>query len=204
MFFHNLTTTKQDFHVYFAENRTMEFIRILLICLCVNALAIKTNAQFSAGLDLAFPVGDFTNMASTGFGVSVRYDAAIKEKLFWTASAGFLSFAGKTYTVNNVSIPFDNTTNIPVSGGVKYYFTEASSGLYGAADLSINFLSTWVYSYNNGNGNGYLLASESETKFGINPGIGYRLTKFDFSARYNAVGDFSHFGLRVAYIFGGK
>jgi len=179
-------------------------IRICLVLLAGLVGTLDSRAQFSAGLDLGFPTGDFKNMASTGIGGSIRYDANLGDKLTLTASIGFISFAGKTYNINNVSIPFDNTTNVPVSGGIKYYFSGDSKGLYGAVDVSMNFLSTWVYTINSGNGNGYNLASDSRTEFGINPGIGYRISAFDFSARYNAVGDFSYFGIRAAYVFGGK
>ncbi len=182
----------------------MKTIRLLFV-MAVGAFASHSSlAQFSAGLDLALPMGNFSDIASTGFGGSVRYDATISDKLGWSASIGYLSFSGKTYNVGNVSIPFGTTSNIPVSGGVKYYFSEAGNGFYGAVDLSANFLSTYVYTYNSGNGGGYNLSSVSQTNFGINPGIGYRLSNLDFSARYNAVGDFSYLGIRAAYVFGGK
>jgi hypothetical protein len=179
----------------------MKTFRLVLV-MAVSAFASHQSfAQFSAGLDLGFPMGNFSDIATTAFGGSVRYDATISDKLSWTASAGFLSFSGKTYNIGNVSIPFGNTSNIPLSGGIKYFFSEANSGFYGGLDLSLNFLSTYVYSINSGSGGGYNSASDSQTKFGFNPGIGYRLTNWDFSGRYNAVGDFSYFGIMVAYVF---
>ncbi len=182
----------------------MKKIKLFFLLAFFCLLAHGTYAQFSAGLDLGLPMGNFSDIASTGFGGSVRYDGVISDKLGWTAAAGYLSFSGKNYTIGNVSIPFGTTSNIPVSGGVKYYFSEANNGFYGGVDLSINFLSTYVYTYNSGNGGGYNLQSESQSKFGVNPGIGYRLPNWDFAARYNAVGDFSYLGLRVAYVFASK
>lgn len=174
-------------------------------CLLLMLTGIGTaSAQFSVGAELGLPSGNFSYMASTGFGVSGRYEANISNNLNWTASAGYLSFAGKDYDFGGGSIPFGNTTNFNLAGGVKYYFQEANSGFYGAADISANFLSAWGYSYNSGNGGGYNLASQSTTVIGINPGIGYRLPNWDFAARYNSLGDFSYIGLRVAYVFGGK
>jgi len=172
----------------------------------IAALFISFNsfAQFSAGLDLGLPVGNFSNIASTGFGLSARYEAPITGQLNWTASAGFLSFSGKTYNIVNVSIPFGNTTTIPLTGGVKYYFMEANKGFYGAADVTVNFISTYVYTYNSGNGGGYNTSSDSKTVIGISPGVGYRLPNFDFSFRYNSAGDYSYLGIRAAYVFGGK
>lgn len=170
----------------------------------ILATGFSASAQFSAGLESGFPMGNFSDIASTGFGASVRYEKTIKNQLRWTASAGYLSFSGKTFTSGNVSIPFDNTTNIPFAGGIKYYFSEPGKGFYGGLDLSLNLLSTYVYTINSGNGGGYTLISQSENKFGINPGIGYRLPHWDFAARYNAVGDFSYFGIRAAYVFASK
>lgn len=178
---------------------------VLFLVVAVTLFAgTKSMAQFSAGLDIGLPMGSFSDIASTGFGGSVRYDATISDKLGWTASAGYSSFAGKTFNFGNVSIPFGNTTNIPLAGGLKYYFSEAGSGFYGGLDLSLNFLSTYVYTFNSGNGGGYNSSNVSDTKFGVNPAVGYRLPNWDFSARYNAVGDFSYLGIRAAYVFAQK
>jgi hypothetical protein len=182
----------------------MKSARILLTCIFALFVSSSVFAQFSAGLDLAFPMGDFSNMASTGFGASLRYDASISDKLGWTASFGYESYSGKTYTVNNVAIPFGNTTNIPIAGGIKYYFQEAGNGFYGGLDISVNLLNTWQYSFNSGSGGGYNLTEANNTVVGFNPGIGYRLPNLDFALRYNSRGDFSSLGIRAAYVFGGK
>jgi len=158
--------------------------RFLFSVLFVFALT-PAFSQFSAGLNLGFPSGDWSSYWSTGFGVDVRYEAPIQDKLNWTASAGFLSFSGKSsngFTTSSI-------TAIPVVGGVKYYFQESNSGIYGGLDVGLFFWS--------GNGN-------SENRFVFAPGVGYRLPKFDFSFRYNAMSDFNLVGLRAAYIFPGK
>lgn len=157
-------------------------------------------SQFSAGLDLALPNGSWSDGWGTGFGLSLRYEKEIQDKLNWTASAGFVSFSGKSYTtivgVNpNTFQPiygkkdFSSVTVIPITGGIKYYFQESNKGFYGAADI------------------GFFIASgggSSNTKFGFSPGVGYRLEKFDFSFRFNAVSDVNYLGLRAAYIIPGK
>jgi len=142
-------------------------------------------SQFSAGLNLGLPSGNWSNYEGAGFGVDVRYEAPIQDKLNWTASVGFLSFSGKNYQGFSAS----GITAVPILGGVKYYFQKSNAGFYGAADIGFVILS--------GSGN-------SENRFAFSPGIGYRLEKFDFSFRYNAVSDFNYIGLRAAYIFPGK
>jgi hypothetical protein len=173
--------------------------KFLLTVLFAFALA-PAFSQFSAGLDIGLPNGSWSDGWGAGFGVSARYEKEIQDKLNWTASAGFVSFSGKSYTTvvgyNPATFQpiygtqkFSSVTVIPVTGGVKYYFQESNAGFYGAADL------------------GFFIASgggTSSTKFGFSPGVGYRLEKFDFTFRFNAVSDVNYLGLRAAYIFPGK
>jgi hypothetical protein len=159
---------------------TKEISKFLFSALFVFAMT-PAFSQFSAGLDLAFPNGGWSNAWGTGFGISGRYEAAIQPKLNWTASIGFLSFSGKNGNTNTAA------TIVPLIGGVKYYFQKSNAGVYGAADMGLFFP--------NHGGN---------TKFGFSPGLGYRLPKFDFAFRYNLVTDLSYWNLRVAYIFPGK
>ena len=157
-------------------------------------------AQFSAGVELGIPIGNFSNVAGAGFGISGRYEASIKDKLNWTASAGFLSFSGKAFLGGT----FGNVSMIPFAGGIKYYFNEANDGFYGTADLGLSFINYSVAYPNSGSGNGVTFASASTTRLGFGPGVGYRMGNWDFTGRFNLLTDFNYFGLRAAYIFGGK
>jgi len=162
--------------------------RVLLV-VCALFAFTAAKAQFSAGLNLAFPTGSWSNGYSTGFGLDGRYEASIQKQLNWTASLGYTSFSGKTisgFTLTSIHV-------IPLTGGIKYYFQESNKGFYGAADIGLYF-----YSASFGG------ATSSTTRFGFAPGIGYRLEKLDFSFRYNSAGDLSYAGLRAAYIFPGK
>src|SRR6478609_2015037 len=171
--------------------------------------AAPSFAQFSAGLDVGLPVGNFSDYSTVGIGASGRYEAAIEsvDKLSWTASAGFTTFFGKKvsvptgYVTDSNGYPvFDPNTGlpkikyteegggtatlIPITGGVKYYFTESGSGFYGAADM------------------GFVIGTNGfGTKFNFAPGLGYRVEKFDFSLRFNAISDANFFGLRAGYVF---
>ena len=157
-------------------------------------------AQFSVGAELGLPISNFSNQASPGFGASVRYEASLLDNLNWTGSAGFVSFAGKAY----LGGAFGNVSVIPLVGGLKYYFGEANNGLYAAADLGLNIIHYSVAYPNQGNGLGVTFASASATRFGFAPGVGYRLGHWDFTGRFNLMPDFTYFGLRAAYVFGGK
>jgi len=155
-------------------------------------------SQFTGGLDLAISTGNWSNSWGPGFGVSARYEAPIHHKLNWTASVGFLSFSGKTtstiigHAPGNgqpvySSISFPSETVVPITGGVKYYFQKSNKGLYCSLDIGL-------FIGNNGVG----------TKFGLSPALGYRLEKFDFTIRFNAISDLNYGGLRAAYIFPSK
>jgi hypothetical protein len=135
-----------------------------------------SQGNFSAGLELGFPLGTFADFSNVGFGVNGRYEAPIQTKLNWTVTAGFLSFGSKFGS---------SFTLIPLQGGLKYYFQRSNSGVYGNADLGLFF----------GSGN------NSETKFGFSPGFGYRSGKFDLLGRFNVVSNLNYFSLRAAYVF---
>jgi hypothetical protein len=157
---------------------TQKIYKLLFSALLVFAMT-PAFSQFSAGLDLGFPSGDWSNYWGTGFGVSGRYEAQIQPKLNWTASIGFLSFSAS-------KSGYSSETIVPVTGGVKYYFQKSNAGFYGAADLGL-----------------YFPNNNAGTKFGFSPGIGYRVNQLDFAFRYNVVTDISYWGLRAAYIIPG-
>ena len=178
---------------------------IILAVLSVGySLSSKTYAQFSIGGELGLPMGNFSDIAGPGFGGSLRYEANISDKLNWTGSVGYLSFGGKTFTSGNVSIPFGSSSIVPLVGGIKYYFSEANNGFYGSADLGLNFISYYVYTYNSGNGGGYNSSTASTTRIGFAPGIGYRTGNWDFSGKFNIISDLNYFGVRVGYLFASK
>src|SRR5690349_7288812 len=91
----------------------MKTIKTLIFWALFLAIATSSRAQVSAGVDFGFPTGEFKNMASTGIGGSLRYDGSLSDKLKWTISLGYISFDGNTYHINNVTIPFESTSNVP-------------------------------------------------------------------------------------------
>lgn len=146
-------------------------------------------AQFSIGLDLGLPMGTFGDSNGLGFGGSVRYDGAINDNLSWAAGIGYISFTGKDYSIPGFgTITGSSFALVPVTGGIKYYFTESNAGFYGAADIGIWFAAT---------------SGSSGSEFGFSPGVGYRTGNFDIAAKYNAVGNVSNLGFRIGYVLGG-
>ena len=142
-------------------------------------------AQFSIGLDLGLPMGTFGDAHGIGFGGMVRYDGAINDNLSWSAGAGYVTFSGKDYDYGFGTVSTPSFGMVPITGGVKYYFTESNAGFYGAADIGIWFAAS---------------SGSSGSEFGFSPGVGYRLEKFDIAMKYNAVGNVSNLGFRFAYV----
>lgn len=168
----------------------MKFKNLLLVMALTVLSSTATFAQFSAGLELGLPMGTFGDTNGLGFGVSGRYEAAINDNLSWNATLGYISYTGKDYSIPGFGvIPGVSFAMIPITGGIKYYFTEIDNGFYGSADLGI-----WLAS---GSGS-------SGSEFGISPGLGYRVGSFDIGARYNIVGNVSTLGFRFGYVFGAK
>jgi hypothetical protein len=174
-------------------NIMKDTVRSLPIVLILMFVVSAAMAQFSGGLELGVPIGDFSKGANVGFGASVRYDKEIKEQLNWTASIGYLS-----YGLKGSSGVTGHTSMIPIMAGIKYYFSEANSGFYGGADIGFVPITVSV------DVSGFGSSSASETRFAFAPGVGYRMGQFDFAARFNIISDFNAFGIRAAYVFGSK
>jgi outer membrane protein W len=173
-------------------------ISIALVTLLFSLLFFNScKAQFSAGLQLAVPLGSFTDVAKTGFGVHGSYEASFKESVNWTASLGYVTFAGQPFLGGE----FGNTSMVPIQVGLKYYFTGSNNGFYGAVGMGISFISYSIAYPNSGNGNGVSFASGSTNRFALTPQLGYRMNAFDFAARYNLLSDFNYFAITASYHF---
>ena len=152
-------------------------------------------AQFSLGLELALPMGDFGDVFNMGFGGSVNYTKPINDNISWTAYAGYQTFSAKDDVVGSGnSLTY---SAIPIMGGIKYYFQESGAGLYGELDLG------FIFETVSSDIGGFGSSSVSETDFGITPALGYKVSSFDISARYNIVDEANRLAFRIAYVFGG-
>ncbi|HYF69989.1 MAG TPA: outer membrane beta-barrel protein [Ohtaekwangia sp.] len=163
---------------------------LMTFALC-TFVVVSSMAQgrFSVGAELALPQGDINDAIGAGFGVTARYEAPINDNLSWMGTAGFLTFGEKDDSGVKATI-------IPINAGIKYYFNgESFTGFYGGAELGLNFASVKIDAIDE---------TDSETKFGFAPQIGYHLPVIDISLRYSIIDDIDYLGLRVAYVFGGN
>jgi hypothetical protein len=146
----------------------------------------QSSFRFSAGPELSFATGAFSNTHSIGIGGTVQAEVSLQEHLYGTATFGIIAYNGKS---SGAGLKYKGETILPLRVGAKYFL---SGGVYGAAQIGVGFL-------NNGGG----------TAFAYSPQIGYEFKTrsdkaVDASFKYDGYsknGTLGAIGFRVAYIF---
>lgn len=180
------------------------------------ALAGSMMAQdnrFSAGLEVALPMGDFGDAAGIGFGATLGFELPVGDNLGIIAQAGYINFTAKDITVDlgpfgSATVEGVSSAAIPIQVGAKYYFTDNQEGFYAGALTGIHLFSAE--------------GSDGSTSFGVAPLLGYIIGEnIDIALRYQLLFDTqettvivgtsvttestsvtnSYLGLRAAYMF---
>jgi hypothetical protein len=169
--------------------------KILLILALIGGTTLTTLAQkasvgkFSLGLEVGKTVGSYSNYTDITYGLSLKYNHPLADKLFFTASAGYTYVPyNNEYKIGVLGFNIDSSGEgfIPVKAGVKHFFNNS---LYAEAQLGA------AISTNNGGGVGFAYA----------PGIGVEFGGADIVIRYEgwAKGSntLSQLALRIGYSF---
>ncbi|MCK9424513.1 MAG: hypothetical protein M0Q21_00585 [Ignavibacteriaceae bacterium] len=186
----------------------------LLIVLVLFAGFTNGQSKITLGVGgtVALPMGTFADASSMGFGGLVRGEMGFGT-IVGTASLGYLSFPGKDISEDQgsgVTTTYSTSFSaIPILVGAKYSFAP---GFYGSLEAGLNMLSweaKWetkvggvVYPAGSGSTTG------SETKFGFALGVGYQMSPFDISLKYQNLGTpeggdaLNFIGVNVLYCFG--
>jgi len=167
----------------------------IILCAAIAATTAAATAQttknakqplFSAGVELGLPIGDFKEGYKFGIGVTVQGEYPAAEKAGITLSAGYMSFAGKTFEFLGEKYKNPAQGVIPVLAGAKYYFTEK---VYGHAQAGVSF-------FNHGVG----------AAFTYSPGVGIKasenievLVKYQGASKNGSTASF--LGTRISYRF---
>ena len=173
----------------------MKKIFLILVVLLISASLVSAQkAGINVSGNVYFPVGDWADYASTGWGGTVGYEHPLGKNFLGAIYSGYTAFSG---TEN-----FD-WTMIPLMFGGKFYFTPKQD-FYGGAMLGVNFV-TANFTYTDFLGNEYD-DSESSTEFAANLLLGYEIKTgekgaVDLSAGFIWINDLSYFGIRAGYIF---
>ena len=167
----------------------------LVLSLCLVPLASFAQGEPGSGkhslgatFELSLPVGDFSNIAGTGYGGNLRYQFGVDRRSVFTATAGYLAWTKKDFGLNTSVQP----AAISVFLGGKYYLAE---GFYGSLEGGLYFVD---YTYE-----GPVLGAEGNTtKFMLPIGIGFQKSGFEIGARYMLLDvDFNAVSITVGYNF---
>jgi len=172
-------------------------LSVVVVLLCLLLLPIASFAQgepgwnkhsLGANFELSIPMGDFGDIAGTGYGGNVRYQFGADTRGVFTATAGYLVWSKKDLGANTSLQPA--AFNIFLGG--KYYVTE---GLYGSLEGGLYFV--------NYTREGTVVGVEgTTTRFMLPIGIGYQKSGFEVGVRYMLLDvDFNAFSITLGYNF---
>lgn len=149
-----------------------KLMSIFIILVVVTIVSGLTNAQSKMGISVQagvfLPTGDFGDGAGTGFGGTGTFVYDVSPMFQVTGSVGYATWGPK----NDLPSGYDySLSTVPVLVGGRYSFGKDSFMPYVLAELGVHFLSSTVESP-------FGKFSDSSTKFGFAPGVGF-LYKFN-------------------------
>lgn len=178
--------------------KKLALVMVLLLMVGSTQMVFAQGEKIVGGAaNVGFPVGDWSNVAGTGFGATAfflyGYDANIKIG----GHVGYLSFGGDDLGDYEYSY-----SAIPILAEGRYYFDMANGPkVYGGAQVGFHIFSVDV----DYTGQHSQLFdgdhSDSSTEFSFGPTVGAEFSSLDVSAFYMLVSDANYFGLRVGYGF---
>lgn len=154
------------------------------------------------------PIGDWSDMSGIGIGALLRYEYLMSPNLTITGRVGYIYGLGKSYGGMDVS-----TNEIPIMGGVRYYFqgykSKKREGLYASGELGLISISiNWEIDGCDGSSMAGAFGgcdySGSTTELGGTAGIGYELPSgidVNASAFLPSLGDMFGILVTVGYSF---
>ncbi len=178
--------------------------KLLLILIASTCIALIAGAQekgsihIGAGIDGAFPLGDFGEGYGFGIGASAKGMYGINDAGQATLTLGFLRFGMK----DGNELFSGSTSLIPVLVGYRHRFSD----LYAEGQVGLTAVRTSIKIKDAGLASlAGLSASESATHFGYAVGAGYLMGNLDLGLRFQGVaaegGSLNFVALRVAYNF---
>lgn len=173
-------------------------IAILLIALTLlsavpaNALDFEQKQWYGQGI-IALPMGDFGEIANTGFGFGAGLH--VPHNLDWSFR-GEISYI---YFTTEDMPGFDiSASQIPITALAQYSLKDSKFYFLGGLTLAFSKASVdyEIEGFEGGSD------SSTSTDFGLNLGAGYVVSpKVDLGARFNLISDANSFSLHVAYKF---
>jgi hypothetical protein len=192
----------------------MKTFLLVVVAIAVTLVATSSSfaqqgkISFGIGADVALPMtSGFSDSQNLGIGGTAKGYYIHNDVITFTATAGYITFAGKDYTPAGApagtSIKAGSWSMIPIMVGGRYYFSPASSGfrLYGAFEMGLIFGSYSLPDIKVNNVVVFPGGSVSTSDFSYQPQIGFEASKFDVAARFLGVSGAASVAFRVGYIF---
>ena len=150
--------------------------------------SVNAQTKLGIGLNVGAPTSDASDAYSVAVGVDARLQFDVSKQISIPVTTGYTTFIGKNDVGGVYDVP--NFGFIPVKAGVKVFFNDSGSGLYGLAELGAAFGVT--------NGSG--------TSFIYSPALGYSWSNgLDLGLKYEGLSRNSatvgQVAVRVAYGF---
>lgn len=155
----------------------------------VNAQSKPEQSKLGLGLDVAFPVGNYKDVADYGLGFSLLYQNAVAQHLRITGNVGYLRFHGPAIFSN---IKYKEGY-VPLKAGARYFITGQLffSGEFGVAIPTANgYGSGTAFIYTPGLGTEFRITKSGSLDLGI---------RYESWARSNQTRSFA--GIRAGYNF---
>jgi hypothetical protein len=168
---------------------------VAAIALFFSTTANAQNGhKFGIGVNVGVPTSDEYNFS---LGADARLQIDVSKQLSIPVTVGYTNFFAKDYTVGNTTFEGQDYGFIPVKAGVKLFFDESGSGLYGLAEVGAAFGVT----------------DGAKTGFLYSPAVGYSFSSgLDLGVKYEGISsgreenlgyskNTGHVALRIAYGF---
>jgi len=141
----------------------------VLVCLLAVATMASAQGKMSLGgnVGIYLPMGDFGDVANTGFGILPQFEYQWKPNVNLTGTVGYVSFGGESGTLYGMQYEY-SYSDMPILVGAKYYFGEGKMKPYAMAKTGLHMFKAEATV-------GGFSASASETYFGIDLGAGFEM-----------------------------
>lgn len=183
-------------------------VTIVALFLFVGISQAQNKMYLNIGGNVALPMGNFGDVAGTGFGGTAQFEMQFTPQLLGTATAGYIAWGGKDVTTFGGKYSYTYSA-IPILVGAKYYFMP-SGGFYGHGQIGL-YMFSWDFESPAVVVGGVTVAggklSETSSEFTFSFGAGYELPlspklMLDLSGAYIVISDLGHIGLRAGVKFG--
>jgi len=182
-------------------------VTIVALFLFVGISQAQNKMYLNIGGNVALPMGNFGDVAGTGFGGTAQFEMQFTPQLLGTATAGYITWGGKDFSTLGTKYSYTYSA-IPILVGVKYFFMP-SGGFYGHGQLGL-YMFSWdfeapTYTIGGVTYGGKQSESSSEFTFAFGPGYELPLSpklNLDLSAAYIVISDLGHIGIRAGVKFG--